>query len=788
MTLEARAAQIQTALGSTPPRNQRLPIDLFTPFIEELWKAGTFPSAPVLQQWFPGCSLQALGMACFEWRSHQGLQLGRRKPTAKHPSVTDLVPLLDAAVATARHTCFDPDNDGRWPHLPEEIVHLLMRFNNRSLCNVLVLFAAVKIQTCTPDFILNKVRAFGRTIGRLMLEAGIEDVATINPNVLLFQVWRGEIGLGFNRPTKLKLFGTWTGIQNALDEYGESLSGSQLEKMRAFFLKPLTSRHQLSIIRPEAAYSEEQRERAKRKSDAVQAHFYRLRHVAAMRANQVGRLYQAVREAIAVVEAGKERLPFAFSYREPNPPGDDPTSTQIDLKLWDTVSLFDHSVSHGMRGEERASDRSEMKGSFAASRRAFLVEYLRPAATAAKSEPFWFLDVFRHRVFDDMEHKADAGAVAARAEFCRQWGYANTGKWGDNSTLLSYGRDAGRMIRFLERSEGREFIAYAGLYGGMLMGALVIRMGTITGARVGETQQIAQNPDCVKKLENVGPKMATRWVLRLFPKGTRTTRADYYIDDDTKDVLLRLLRFQIDQCGDVKIPVVGTDRSKIAPDRFVLQWRGHGVTQTSLNSMVRLLLHGLSFQAVDGEPVQISSHVLRHAFATELANQRVPIEVIARILHQRDTSVTKYYSQPTANQVITAAETLFVDRIDLAAEMRRSPDEIAKLIRDAEGKVGALTEVIGGTCTVGNMCPAKFACIGCSGNAPDPEKRQQVLQKRAWAETQAAYALEQGLLAEEHQMRGVMQSCQLTLDEMDLIDTARADSRRLVTITGVDGQ
>jgi hypothetical protein len=78
MTLEAHAERIRTALGSARPRNQRLPIDLFTPFIEELWKAGTFPSASVLQQWFPGCSLQALGMACFEWRSRQGL--GRRKP------------------------------------------------------------------------------------------------------------------------------------------------------------------------------------------------------------------------------------------------------------------------------------------------------------------------------------------------------------------------------------------------------------------------------------------------------------------------------------------------------------------------------------------------------------------------------------------------------------------------------------------------------------------------------------------------------------------------------------
>ena len=84
------------------------------------------------------------------------------------------------------------------------------------------------------------------------------------------------------------------------------------------------------------------------------------------------------------------------------------------------------------------------------------------------------------------------------------------------------------------------------------------------------------------------------------------------------------------------------------------------------------------------------------------------------------------------------------------------------------------------------MCPAKFACIGCSGNAPDPAKRDQVLQKRAWAEAQGTYAREQGLLAEERQMRGIIESCQLTLDEMDLIEAARADSQRLVAITGAD--
>jgi hypothetical protein len=69
---------------------------------------------------------------------------------------------------------------------------------------------------------------------------------------------------------------------------------------------------------------------------------------------------------------------------------------------------------------------------------------------------------------------------------------------------------------------------------------------------------------------------------------------------------------------------------------------------------------------------------------------------------------------------------IFVDRIGVGAEALRSPDEIGQMLKDAEGKLGALTEVFGGTCVVGNMCPAKFACVGCAGNAPDPAKRYQI--------------------------------------------------------------
>jgi hypothetical protein len=41
---------------------------------------------------------------------------------------------------------------------------------------------------------------------------------------------------------------------------------------------------------------------------------------------------------------------------------------------------------------------------------------------------------------------------------------------------------------------------------------------------------------------NVGPKSATRWILRMVPKG-RKGRADYFIDADTKDLLLEVVRF-----------------------------------------------------------------------------------------------------------------------------------------------------------------------------------------------------------------------------------------------------
>jgi hypothetical protein len=165
-----------------------------------------------------------------------------------------------------------------------------------------------------------------------------------------------------------------------------------------------------------------------------------------------------------------------------------------------------------------------------------------------------------------------------------------------------------------------------------------------------------------------------------------------------------------------------------------------------------------------------------------MASLHVPADIVARLLHQRHVEVTQYYARPTKQQVVEAAELLFVDRIDVAAEALRHPKEIGQLLRDAEGQIGALSEVLGGTCVVGNMCPAKFACIGCAGNAPDPDRRDQIDSKRHWAEQQIRWATKEDLYAEQRQMTQLVRDCDVVLQEMDLIAAARKDDQQTIVV------
>jgi hypothetical protein len=497
--------------------------------------------------------------------------------------------------------------------------------------------------------------------------------------------------------------------------------------------------------------------------------------MAKIRLNRARRLLVATGEAIRCAAQAGSVFPYDFSYEEEVPTRAGRVVRQrVHARLWSSADRFDEVPG------PLASDPSLGTGTSVGQRAGaqFFVEHLRTDAVDSRlePEPFWFLELFEHDVFTQTP---DPDRLRKRGTFYERWGYETHARWlgGD---VLGFSVEHGKRLARLRSRDNRVLFSAEGVYAACLFAHLVVRLMTVTGARLGEVQQVAQNPDCVKQLVNVGPKGATRWVLRLVPKG-HTQRADYFIDEETKNALTEVVRYLREKHKVKQLPIVSQLEPKLSPDRYVLQWNGRSLTQGDLNALVRLLLHGLVVSET-GNPAHLSTHILRHAFATELAELGVRIDVIAKLLNQRNTSTTRYYARPTEHQVMSAAELLFVDRIDVATEAKRSPAEIEHMLHQSEGKIGALTEVIGGTCTVANLCPAKFACIGCSGLAPDPAKRSQVERKMKWAAQQRTWAEGEDLCAEARQMRQIEQDCQLVLEEMELIEAARKDAEQLIVV------
>ena len=70
-------------------------------------------------------------------------------------------------------------------------------------------------------------------------------------------------------------------------------------------------------------------------------------------------------------------------------------------------------------------------------------------------------------------------------------GLQSRGPW-EGDRLLTFKAADFRPLDFLHAREGHELLPYEGIYAAALFGTLMIRMGTITGARGGESQQIAQ--------------------------------------------------------------------------------------------------------------------------------------------------------------------------------------------------------------------------------------------------------------------------------------------------------
>lgn len=777
MTVDEAVLHLKAVMGENWPRMKPVPEGDVSQLCEAIWAGGRHPNMHAFAKHFPEACIKVFVPGIAAWRAKRGFRRKARYPTIG--KIEDLVPHIATEIANAPFTCFDPSNDGRWPIPPPRVIGYVRRIENASLRNLMALFSVLKDLTQIQFYTV--VVSFNGTMRILMTETGVVDIAAIDPDDMFGRMQANEIGKGLRPSSRALVCHQWSSVRNCLDDYAEKLSPEQRRSLEPFFLKAIRDRRRLSKYGTYSTWREEQQKRVKARSEVVHDRFHELRFIARVRLNQARRMLEATEQAVRHVETNRAPMPYAFGYEEIGiTEGGRAIRQKVELTLWDPVSRFNRLLELGYRSTGKIRLFRSRSGEFAPERISYQIEYRRsePVEHAVTSLPPWFIELCDSYVLSDTQR---AGTIHRRHEFYRRWGYQNLDHWDVPMRIVGWGQLLAEWECLRER--GHLLFSAEAIYVAAMFGHLAIRLQTITGARLGEIQQVAQNPECIKELVNVGPKAATRWLLRLVPKGERKARQNYYIDEDTKNDLVEVIAFLRRKTGEKKLPVIDSEFKKTPPDRYVFQWEGKPLDQAVLNGVIRFMLHGAVVRSSDGQGSHLTSHLLRHAFATEMAKRNVPVDVIAAILHQRDSSVTRYYSQPTQSQVLEAAELIFADRIDVAAEAVRSPDEIGRMLAEAQGKVGALTEVLGGTCVVANLCPAKFACIGCAGNAPDPRKRSQVEHKRRWALEHAAWATAERLPAEERQLRQLVQDCDLMLREMDLIERANGNAGQLVTIS-----
>jgi hypothetical protein len=174
--------------------------------------------------------------------------------------------------------------------------------------------------------------------------------------------------------------------------------------------------------------------------------------LAGVRCNQVRRLYTAVTEAIAFVEKNHCSYPHEFSYEETvQTPSGRAVRQRVELTLWDAVSVREHAIGLGYKEAHGTTwQRRCREGRYSAARAPHYVEYNATVSLerSCAAEPFWFLELFRHRVFRRVEARADSDMADTRAEFDRKWGYQICVSWSDDG-ILSLGSADYRPLDFL---------------------------------------------------------------------------------------------------------------------------------------------------------------------------------------------------------------------------------------------------------------------------------------------------------------------------------------------------
>ena len=583
----------------------------------------------------------------------------------------------------------------------------------------------------------------------------------------------------------------YTAATGNLQRYLHSLPTDDRPLYQRWALPPLPPGLSKQLRRNKEV-QEAQAMRRKAESDAVTPHFGRIRGEAHVRWNELHRLRQKFREVVALVQSRNAEPPVSFSYEEPR------RGLRLHFTLWDRSSFV---IAHFKRYHPSTVKRARNKyDQFLPERNHYFLEFtgadhLNDAAPPRDPDALlWFGDLLRYGVMGRHATGGTAEEVQRKQAYLRTWGYGTEESEEENTPFnpehpgLLTGSHADGTSDFMADAQQRTdglLLLVEPLFAAATFGLACLDFFTTTGARMTELLQLSLSPDCLYTMEVGGTQ---RLLVRLIPKGTDKP-AEYMIGPETRRNLERVMHLLKDhyglQPGDILPHVSFHPENNRAheftdPRPYLLQYSGMHLSHKAIAACMRFLMHSMVFQDAAGNVVVLKAHLLRHVFATHLHQvEQVPLDIVAKILHQKNVQVTGYYAAPQWQQIVEITDSL-LDRFathlgNVEEAFVRAPAELQRQLEDAQHKVGALAKVPGGQCTCYALCPFSFVCTGCIYKVPDPDREEEVIEQEQWAFIRLEQVKQRRMGPETVKMEALVKRCKVEREEMRLIREYRKD-------------
>lgn len=596
-----------------------------------------------------------------------------------------------------------------------------------------------------------------------------------DPNVLLYGYLKGEIFPNDSNNKRRRLLEYYSGAEYTTKKWvHNNLSFEEQDYYKQFLLQPISfdSRdfpfQKLAIEQAQTIRKDE--------TDAIVPMLPTIRAEANLRWNQMKRLRDAFHQQIQEVETKSLSLPIEFFYDEPERIGE-----RFHFRLWDKPSFVLHHQTDF--SESIIKQATQKKATYSDKNNAYFLEFIRAESIEDESEGegLWFNELIEVNVLGGWSKSRPIEEHERILKFLSLWGYEQEHQQ-KPSPFSSAHKGILTPSTFVTLHKGKAqglLIDVEPFYATCTFGLLAIDILTTTGARINELLQINNTKECIL-IKKVKEKL--HFSFKAIPKG-RDSLEEFYISKQTMEHIQTVARLLKEHYAVEKIPSVlyREDRKHFFPKSmpYYFQYEGKAMKSNAIYGSIRFLLHGLIFETQSGKPVTIKTHLLRHAFATEaVQRQNVNVDIVAKLLHQRDLNVTAYYSAPTPPQIsesISELHDVISSYVDIDDAYLRSPKELQQQFDGHAEKVGVYNKVLGGTCVTDFVCPTKMQCLGCKAKVPEPDQEDELLEVIQLSRDMEKRFKQMGLEVEVRKAKEMAKQARIELKEIDLIKKYREE-------------